>query len=119
MWVGQTGGNVQKPYKSYVYVVLAVGLLWIFTFSTASNTASILQYGLRLMLSPDLYEYIPAVTPGLGVRVSVHDPLTVPFPEDTGLNVAVNMRTSVRVSMVSGADWKYVASAGYVLGQLR
>ena len=117
MWVDQTHGKVQKSYKAFALVVLVVGLLWI--FSTASNTAPLPQYGLRLMLSPDLYEYIPAVTPGLGVRVSVHDPLTVPFPEDTGLNVAVNMRTSVRVSMVSGADWVYVASAGYVLGQLR
>ncbi|KAF0310780.1 Amiloride-sensitive sodium channel subunit beta [Amphibalanus amphitrite] len=57
------------------------------------------RYGLRLMLSPDLEEYIPAVTPGHGVRVSVHHPRTVPFPEDTGLNVPINSRTSIRVTM--------------------
>ncbi|XP_043244819.1 degenerin del-1-like [Amphibalanus amphitrite] len=57
------------------------------------------RYGLRLMLSPDLEEYIPAVTPGHGVRVSIHHPRTVPFPEDTGLNVPINSRTSIRVTM--------------------
>ena len=37
---------------------------------TSSLTSSLPpQYGLRLMLSPDLDEYIPAVTPGQGVRV--------------------------------------------------
>ncbi|XP_037083117.1 degenerin unc-8-like [Pollicipes pollicipes] len=55
------------------------------------------RYGLRLMLNVSLDEYMMAVTPSIGVRVTIHHPQQVPFPEDNGFNVAVRSRTSVSV----------------------
>lgn len=64
------------------------------------------QYGLRLILDADEDEYIYAVTPNKGARVSVHHPDQIPFPEDNGFNVAGAFRTGVSVSQVSSLDFR-------------
>ncbi|PIK55521.1 putative degenerin mec-10-like [Apostichopus japonicus] len=45
-------------------------------------------------------EYIPAIQQAAGLRLSIHDQKTMPFPEDNGISVSPGTETSVGVRAV-------------------
>lgn len=55
------------------------------------------EYGLELLLFIDQPEYIGMFTHEAGVRVSIHNIDTTPFPEDRGYNAAPGMSTNFNI----------------------
>lgn len=53
------------------------------------------------MLNVEQYEYVDQLTESSGIKVLVHDPDTMPFPEDGGITVAPNTITRLAVKKVS------------------
>lgn len=54
------------------------------------------------MLNIQQYQYVSYLTESSGARVVVHDRNVMPFPEQSGLNVAPNTMVEVSVKQVSG-----------------
>ena len=46
-------------------------------------------------------EYLSLMTPDVGVRLVIHHPNTVPFPEDEGVNLLPAFISSIGVTKVS------------------
>lgn len=46
-------------------------------------------------------EYIADIQQAAGLRVSIHDQQTMPFPEDNGISIQPGTETSVGVRFVS------------------
>ncbi|XP_060077030.1 amiloride-sensitive sodium channel subunit alpha-like [Ylistrum balloti] len=51
--------------------------------------------GLSLTLYLETHEYLPGVTDGYGLRVTLHAPNTVPFPEETGFFIPGGQESSI------------------------
>ena len=56
--------------------------------------------GLTLEFNIQQSEYISALAPDAGIRVSIHERGTYPFPEDDGFTVAPGSATSVALKQV-------------------
>ncbi|KAG7155320.1 Acid-sensing ion channel 4-A-like 2, partial [Homarus americanus] len=54
--------------------------------------------GLRLMIGIQVKNYLSLLSPEIGVRVIVHSPRQLPFPEDEGFNISPGLSVSVGVS---------------------
>ncbi|XP_071516993.1 uncharacterized protein [Panulirus ornatus] len=53
--------------------------------------------GLWLTLNINTARYLSLLSPEVGVRVIVHDPRTVPFPEEEGFNIPPGASSSIRI----------------------
>ncbi|XP_077982690.1 uncharacterized protein LOC144437595 [Glandiceps talaboti] len=67
------------------------------------------KYGLKLTLFIEQDEYIPLYGQEAGVRVLIHQPDIIPFPEDEAITVAPGLKTSIglRRDMVQSPDAPY------------
>ena len=61
------------------------------------------QSGLRVTLNVDTNNYASLLTPDVGVRVLVHPPDQLPFPEERGFSVVPGFSTAVGISRVRRA----------------
>ncbi|KAF6030840.1 SCNN1D [Bugula neritina] len=69
-------------------------------FSDSNKSSSVragAEYGLVMLLNIQQYEYVPYLTEASGVKILIHDPEEMPFPEDGGITVAPNTRTRLAV----------------------
>ncbi|ESO09372.1 hypothetical protein HELRODRAFT_168352 [Helobdella robusta] len=78
-----------------------------FTFNSARNNGSSItsrlsgpKYGLSITFNVEEDEYIGETSESAGLRVVVHDPRKMPFPEDEGVLVAPRTLTHIGVRMV-------------------
>ncbi|XP_071112396.1 epithelial sodium channel subunit alpha-like [Haliotis cracherodii] len=58
-------------------------------------------YGLSMMLYVEEAEYISSLSSGVGFKVVVHSPDTMPFPEDEGFDISPGFATSAGVTKVT------------------
>ncbi|XP_033107563.1 degenerin-like protein asic-1 [Anneissia japonica] len=67
------------------------------------------NYGLSLELFVDQSEYMDDITDSAGLRISIHDPNKMPFPEDDGLYIGPGQRTSISTRVMEidrlGKPW--------------
>ncbi|KAH9489824.1 hypothetical protein Btru_036272 [Bulinus truncatus] len=56
--------------------------------------------GLELILSLETEEYTPAITPGVGARVIIHEPGTAPFHDDNDMAVGPGLHTFIALKKV-------------------
>ncbi|KAK0055363.1 amiloride-sensitive sodium channel subunit alpha [Biomphalaria pfeifferi] len=56
--------------------------------------------GLEIIISLETDEYTPAITPGVGARVIVHEPGTAPFFDDNDMAVSPGMHTFIALKKV-------------------
>ncbi|PIK51832.1 putative degenerin deg-1-like [Apostichopus japonicus] len=68
------------------------------TYEVSSKTGPL--YGLTMEIYLEQTEYIPAIQQAAGLRLSIHDQKTMPFPEDNGISVSPGTETSVGVRAV-------------------
>ena len=54
-----------------------------------------------LELNIEQDEYIAALTPDAGARITIHPRGSYPFPEDEGISVPPGVKTSIGISKVS------------------
>ncbi|XP_069128567.1 amiloride-sensitive sodium channel subunit alpha-like [Argopecten irradians] len=66
--------------------------------------------GLYLTLYLETFEYIPGVTDGYGIRVNIHAPNTVPFPEETGSFLPGGQESSIALKQTK------ISRIGYPYG---
>ncbi|ESO09382.1 hypothetical protein HELRODRAFT_168363 [Helobdella robusta] len=59
------------------------------------------RYGLSILFNVEQKEYVGQMSQSAGLRVVVHDPARMPFPEDEGILVAPNALTHIAVTMVN------------------
>ncbi|XP_063877280.1 amiloride-sensitive sodium channel subunit alpha-like [Scylla paramamosain] len=78
-----------------------------------STTSTGPMNGLRLSLNINANEYVSLLSPDIGVRVIVHSPHQLPFPEEEGFNVSPGDSVSVSVSR------KVIQRVGYPHGRCR
>ncbi|ESO09380.1 hypothetical protein HELRODRAFT_168361 [Helobdella robusta] len=57
-------------------------------------------YGLSVMFNVEQENYIGEISQSAGLRVVVHDPKRMPFPEDEGILVPPNALTHIGVTMI-------------------
>lgn len=57
--------------------------------------------GLTLEFNIQQAEYISALAPDAGIRVSIHERGTYPFPEDDGFTIAPGFASSVALKRVN------------------
>ncbi|XP_050712337.1 amiloride-sensitive sodium channel subunit alpha-like isoform X2 [Eriocheir sinensis] len=69
--------------------------------------------GLRLTLNVNEDQYLSLLSPDIGVRVIVHSPHQLPFPEEEGFNVSPDNSVSVKMSR------KIIQRVGYPHGRCR
>jgi len=63
--------------------------------TTAKTTSHIgAEYGLKLVLFVDQDEYVGASSSSAGVRIAIHEPNTIPFPEEHGFDAAAGTSTA-------------------------
>ena len=53
------------------------------------------QNGLKLVLNINQDDYTGILTDLAGIRLSIHNAYSVPFPEDSGINISPGMTTSI------------------------
>ncbi|XP_042860296.1 degenerin-like protein unc-105 [Penaeus japonicus] len=66
--------------------------------------------GLRLTLNINASNYLAMLSPEIGLRVVVHDPRVIPFPEDEGFNIPAGVSTSVSIRK---KKYKYLTGSCY------
>ena len=57
--------------------------------------------GMNLEFYLEQEEYVPALTSSVGMRIAIHDPEAMPFPEDTGLLISPGYTTLIGLTLVS------------------
>ncbi|CAH1794504.1 unnamed protein product [Owenia fusiformis] len=79
------------------------------TDSIRNTTKPGKEHGLHLELFLEDDEYIPELTPSLGIRVVIHDQHDVPFPTENGFFVSPGFDTSVALKKIEyerlGEPW--------------
>ncbi|CAG0920530.1 unnamed protein product [Notodromas monacha] len=65
--------------------------------------------GLKLILNVESEEYLSSFTPDVGVRVVVHSNNQIPFPEDSGIDIAPGYTTAIGVKkkVINRASYPY------------
>ena len=58
--------------------------------------------GLRLVLNIETKEYIQNYMDATGLRLVIHEPGTLPFPEEEGFTLNPNYETTIGMRMVYG-----------------
>ena len=68
--------------------------------------------GLSLMFNLEQKDYIGELTESAGLRLVVHDPRRMAFPEDEGILVAPNTLTNIGISMVRNLTyvWCFISA---------
>ncbi|XP_064620615.1 amiloride-sensitive sodium channel subunit alpha-like [Lineus longissimus] len=75
--------------------VLGRGDNWTAKAAPLKTSSTGPRAGLTLVLNVEQYEYVKSLTPEAGVRVVVHQPKEMPFPEDEGFVVSPGFATMV------------------------
>ena len=67
-----------------------------------------------MLLYLETGEYQYGITQGYGIRVQIHEPESLPHPEEEGFFVPASMETSIGLKKVNGT-YKYKGECGYIV----